>query len=124
MLIRHEPNLIARPRHPNHYIGLPSWPVVAHLKHTLLGLVAMLHKHGDWKWNYDTCVISLRSPKPKSLTLAAKSKLHTSQPSLSRQLRDLEEEIGAQLMTRTARGVELTPAGQAFLDHARSSIAG
>src|SRR6202041_2148353 len=55
----------------------------------------------------------------ESLTLAAKSKLHTSQASLSRQLRDLEEEIGAQLMTRTARGVELTPAGLAFLDHAR-----
>src|ERR1700693_1436228 len=59
------PSLIARPRHPNHYIGLPSSPVVAHLKHTLLGLVAMLHKHGSWKWNYDTCVISLRSPKPR-----------------------------------------------------------
>jgi LysR family hca operon transcriptional activator len=58
----------------------------------------------------------------ESLSLAAKSKLHTSQPSLSRQLRDLEEEIGAQLMTRTARGVALTPAGQAFLDHARGVL--
>ena len=55
----------------------------------------------------------------QSLTLAAKAKLHTSQPSLSRQIRDLEEEIGAQLMTRTARGIELTPAGRTFLDHAR-----
>jgi LysR family hca operon transcriptional activator len=55
----------------------------------------------------------------ESLTLAAKSKLHTSQPSLSRQIRDLEVEIGAQLMTRTARGIELTAAGRAFLDHAR-----
>jgi len=54
--------------------------------------------------------------------LAAKSKLHTSQPSLGRQLRDLEEEIGAQLMTRTARGVALTPAGRAFLDHARGVL--
>src|SRR6202048_3401698 len=58
----------------------------------------------------------------ESLSLAAKSKLHTSQPSLSRQLRDLEEEIGAQLMTRTARGVSLTPAGRAFLDHARGVL--
>src|SRR5580700_7849517 len=58
----------------------------------------------------------------ESLTLAAKSKLHTSQPSLSRQIRDLEEEIGAQLMTRTARGIELTPAGRAFLDHARAVL--
>src|ERR1700733_1108064 len=54
-----------------------------------------------------------------SLTLAAKAKLHTSQPSLSRQIRALEEEIGAQLLTRGARGIELTPAGQVFLDHAR-----
>jgi len=46
----------------------------------------------------------------KSLTLAAKAKLHTSQPSLSRQIRGLEEEIGAQLLTRGARGIELTPA--------------
>jgi len=58
----------------------------------------------------------------ESLTLAAKSNLHTSQPSLSRQIRDLEEEIGAQLTTRTARGVELTPAGRAFLDHARGIL--
>ena len=55
----------------------------------------------------------------ESLTLAAKSKLHTSQPSLSRQIRDLEGEIGAQLLIRRARGIELTPAGRAFLDHAR-----
>jgi LysR family hca operon transcriptional activator len=56
-----------------------------------------------------------------SLTVAAR-KLHTSQPSLSRQIRDLEEEIGAQLLTRRARGIELTPAGQAFLEHARSVL--
>ena len=58
----------------------------------------------------------------KSLTLAATTRLHTSQPSLSRQIRDLEEEIGTQLMTRTARGVALTPAGRAFLDHARGVL--
>jgi LysR family hca operon transcriptional activator len=58
----------------------------------------------------------------KSLTLAAKAKLHTSQPSLSRQIRDLEEEVGAQLMTRTARGIDLTPSGKAFLDHARAVL--
>src|SRR5271155_358034 len=53
------------------------------------------------------------------LTGAAQRKLHTSQPSLSRQIRDLENEVGAQLLTRRARGVELTPAGRTFLDHAR-----
>jgi LysR family transcriptional regulator, hca operon transcriptional activator len=54
-----------------------------------------------------------------SLTVAAGRKLHTSQPSLSRQIRDLEDEVGTQLLTRGARGIELTPAGRAFLDHAR-----
>ncbi len=54
-----------------------------------------------------------------SLTLAAEQTLHTSQPSLSRQIRDLEDEVGARLLTRRARGIELTPAGRAFLEHAR-----
>ena len=57
-----------------------------------------------------------------SLTVAAEQRLHTSQPSLSRQIRDLEEEVGAQLLTRRARGIELTPAGRAFLDHARAVL--
>jgi hypothetical protein len=46
----------------------------------------------------------------RSLTVAAEQTLHTSQPSLSRQIRDLEEEVGAQLLARRARGIELTPA--------------
>ena len=57
-----------------------------------------------------------------SLTVAARRILHTSQPSLSRQIRDLEDEVGAQLLTRSARGIELTPAGSIFLDHARSVL--
>ena len=54
--------------------------------------------------------------------MAAEQKLHTSQPSLSRQIRDLEDEVGAQLLKRNARGIELTPAGRTFLDHARSVL--
>src|SRR5258708_9176573 len=57
-----------------------------------------------------------------SLTVAAARELHTSQPSLSRQIRDLEDEVGAQLLTRRARGIELTRAGRAFLDHARAVL--
>jgi len=58
-----------------------------------------------------------------SLTLAAERRLHTAQPSLSRQIRDLEYEVGAQLMIRSAHGIELTAAGRAFLDHARLALA-
>jgi len=57
-----------------------------------------------------------------SLTVAAEQKLHTSQPSLSRQIRDLEQEVGVPLMHRGAHGIELTPAGKAFLDHARMAL--
>jgi LysR family hca operon transcriptional activator len=57
-----------------------------------------------------------------SLTVAAARRLHTAQPSLSRQIRDLEYEVGAQLLVRSARGVELTQSGRAFLDHARLAL--
>src|SRR5438128_4051743 len=57
-----------------------------------------------------------------SLTLAAEFRLHTSQPSLSRQIRDLEYEVGADLLTRSVHGVELTAAGRAFLGHARLAL--
>jgi LysR family hca operon transcriptional activator len=58
-----------------------------------------------------------------SMTLAAQKRLHTAQPSLSRQIRALEEEIGVPLMTRGVRGVVLTAAGQVFLEHAKLILA-
>jgi LysR family hca operon transcriptional activator len=57
-----------------------------------------------------------------SLKLAAEEKLHTTQPSLSRQIRDLEHEVGVALLLRGPRGVELTAAGRLFLDHARMTL--
>jgi len=49
----------------------------------------------------------------------AAEKLFTAQPSLSQQIRDLENEIGVKLFSRTKRKVELTKAGEVFLKEAR-----
>lgn len=57
-----------------------------------------------------------------SLTVAAERRLYTSQPSLSRQIKDLEDQVGTPLFSRSARGVELTDAGKVFLDHARLAL--
>jgi LysR family transcriptional regulator, hca operon transcriptional activator len=58
-----------------------------------------------------------------SLTTAAERRLHISQPALSRQIRDLEYQVGAELLSRSIHGVELTAAGKVFLDHARLALA-
>ena len=49
-------------------------------------------------------------------------KLHVSQPALSRQIRDLEEEVGFSLLQRSARSVRLTEAGRVFLAEARAVL--
>src|SRR5437762_12400409 len=51
-------------------------------------------------------------------------KLHLSQPALSRQIRDLEEELGFSLLQRDARSVHLTEAGRVFLTEARGVLEG
>lgn len=57
-----------------------------------------------------------------SLNRAA-AHLLVAQPSLSRQIRALEHELGRALLTRSARGVALTPAGAALVGHARQLLA-
>lgn len=50
----------------------------------------------------------------------ASTRLHISQPPLTRQIQQLEEELGVQLFNRTPRGMELTPAGELLLEEARN----
>jgi LysR family transcriptional regulator, benzoate and cis,cis-muconate-responsive activator of ben and cat genes len=49
-------------------------------------------------------------------------KLHVSQPGISRQIRDLEDEIGFPLFERSAKSLHLTPAGKVFLTEARAVL--
>ena len=49
-------------------------------------------------------------------------KLHVSQPGLSRQVHDLEDEIGFQLFERSPKSVKLTEAGKVFLTEARAVL--
>jgi DNA-binding transcriptional LysR family regulator len=50
----------------------------------------------------------------------AASRLHITQPALTRQIHALEDEVGVPLFTRTTTGMEITPAGTALLRHART----
>jgi len=53
----------------------------------------------------------------------AAERLHIAQPPLSQQIKQLENELGVQLLTRSTRKVELTPSGEGYLDRARAILA-
>ncbi|HSV46719.1 MAG TPA: LysR substrate-binding domain-containing protein [Ramlibacter sp.] len=52
----------------------------------------------------------------------ASEKLFIAQPALSAQIRQLEQEVGAELFVRLPRGVRLTPAGESFLEDAKAIL--
>src|SRR3954464_12030155 len=58
----------------------------------------------------------------RSFTRAAE-RLWVAQPGLSTQIRRLEAELGIQLFERHTRGVDLTDAGELFLERARTALA-
>jgi DNA-binding transcriptional LysR family regulator len=49
--------------------------------------------------------------------------LRVAQPAVSRQIKNLEDELGARLFVRTPRGMRLSSSGEVFLDHARGIVA-
>lgn len=57
-----------------------------------------------------------------SVTRAAEL-LHIVQPALTRQIKQLEDELGTQLFVRTRQGMRLTPAGETFVAHGRRALA-
>jgi DNA-binding transcriptional LysR family regulator len=52
----------------------------------------------------------------------AAARLRISQPAISRQIKDLESEVGVALFRREANGLKLTPAGQSFVAHAKDIL--
>ena len=52
----------------------------------------------------------------------ASKRLHVSQPSLSRQIRDLEDEVGIALLKRSAKAIQLTESGQVFFAEAKAAL--
>src|SRR5919198_977290 len=53
----------------------------------------------------------------------AAARVHVAQPAISQQIAQLERELGERLFDRAERRVRLTPAGEAFLPHARATLA-
>src|SRR5260221_4541944 len=65
-----------------------------------------------------TLALFVRICELKSITKAAQAS-HIALAAASRRIAVLEEQFGVQLLYRTAKGVELTPAGTAMLFHSR-----
>jgi LysR family pca operon transcriptional activator len=72
------------------------------------------------KFRHIQCFVEIA--QERSLKLAA-DKLNLTQPAISKTLKELEETIGATLMSRSRAGISLTPQGKMFLHFAQISLA-
>lgn len=75
-----------------------------------------------WRHSFQLFTYVIAITEEASISGAAR-RLNLSQPTLSRQLRDLEQRLGASLFTRTGRSLTPTAAGQAFVRRARRVVA-
>ena len=64
---------------------------------------------------------AIAAAEEQSFTRAA-ARVHVAQPAISQQIAQLERELGEKLFDRSERRVRLTPAGEAFLPHARAAL--
>jgi len=87
-----------------------AFGLVGEAVHTKIGLVGI----ADAGSAVHIEALRVAAAEAENVSRAA-LKLHVSQPALSRQIRDLEWEVKAQLLIRGPRGIELTAAGRAFL---------
>jgi DNA-binding transcriptional LysR family regulator len=69
----------------------------------------------------DSLALFVRIAETRSITQAAKGS-HIALAAASRRISQLEDRFGVQLLVRSAKGVELTPAGNALLFHAREML--
>jgi DNA-binding transcriptional LysR family regulator len=73
-------------------------------------------------WNFGHLRYFAAVAEFRNVTRAAR-RLHVAQPALSRQIQDLEEELGVKLLERSTRGIKLTEAGKFFADEAGAVLA-
>src|SRR6185369_2550838 len=76
----------------------------------------------DMRPDITSLALFIRVAELKSITKAANAS-HIALAAASRRIAQLEDQLGVHLLFRSARGVELTPAGTALLQHARDMMA-
>lgn len=85
---------------------------------------------GDFGATYSDPVVDAHTRKLRYFAVLAEelhfsraaARLHLAQQALSKQIRELEDAVGTRLLARTTRSVRLTPAGEVFLDAARTAL--